>query len=99
MRVEIRNLAKTFDTYKALDQVSLAVPEGELCALLGPAGSGRTALVRVIAGRECPDCGEVRLAGEDMVRRDARERRVGFVFQHDALCRHRSVFETGCFGP
>jgi len=98
MRVEIRNLTKTFDTYKALDQVSLDVPEGEFCALLGPSGSGKTTLLRIIAGLEFPDCGEVRFAGENMVRRDARERQVGFVFQHYALFRHMSVFENVAFG-
>ena len=98
MRVEIRNLTKTFDTYKALDQVSLDVREGEFCALLGPSGSGKTTLLRIIAGLEFPNCGEVRFAGEDMVRRDARERQVGFVFQHYALFRHMSVFENVAFG-
>ena len=98
MRVEIRNLTKTFDAYKALDQVSLDVREGEFCALLGPSGSGKTTLLRIIAGLEFPNCGEVRFAGEDMVRRDARERQVGFVFQHYALFRHMSVFENVAFG-
>ena len=98
MRVEIRNLTKTFDAYTALDEVSLDVREGEFCALLGPSGSGKTTLLRIIAGLEFPDRGEVRFAGEDMVRRDARERQVGFVFQHYALFRHMSVFENVAFG-
>jgi sulfate transport system ATP-binding protein len=98
MRVEIRHLSKTFDAYKALDEVSLDVREGEFCALLGPSGSGKTTLLRIIAGLEFPDQGEVRFAGEDVVRRDARERQVGFVFQHYALFRHMSVFENVAFG-
>jgi sulfate/thiosulfate transport system ATP-binding protein len=98
MRVEIRQLTKTFDAYTALDQVSLDVREGEFCALLGPSGSGKTTLLRIIAGLEFPDGGAVRFAGEDMVRRDARERQVGFVFQHYALFRHMSVFENVAFG-
>ena len=98
MRVEIRNLTKTFDAYKALDEVTLDVREGEFCALLGPSGSGKTTLLRIIAGLEFPDCGEVRFAGEDVVGRDARERQVGFVFQHYALFRHMSVFENVAFG-
>ena len=98
MRVEIRRLSKTFDAYKALEEVSLDVREGEFCALLGPSGSGKTTLLRIIAGLEFPDHGEVRFAGEDVVRRQARERQVGFVFQHYALFRHMSVFENVAFG-
>jgi sulfate transport system ATP-binding protein len=98
MRVEIRRLTKTFDAYTALDEVSLDVREGEFCALLGPSGSGKTTLLRIIAGLEFPDQGEVCFAGEDVVRRAARERQVGFVFQHYALFRHMSVFENVAFG-
>src|SRR5918996_1703120 len=98
MRVEIRHLTKTFDAYTALDAVSLDVREGEFCALLGPSGSGKTTLLRIIAGLEFPDGGEVRFAGENVVGRDARERQVGFVFQHYALFRHMSVFENVAFG-
>ena len=64
----------------------------------GPSGSGKTTLLRIIAGLEFPDSGEVRFAGEDVVRRDARERQVGFVFQHYALFRHMTVFENVAFG-
>jgi sulfate transport system ATP-binding protein len=98
MRVEIRDLTKTFDAYKALHQVSLDVREGEFCALLGPSGSGKTTLLRIIAGLEFPDRGDVRFAGEDVIGRDARERQVGFVFQHYAVFRHMSVFENVAFG-
>jgi sulfate transport system ATP-binding protein len=98
MRVEIRHLTKAFGTYTALDAVSLDIREGEFCALLGPSGSGKTTLLRIIAGLEFPDRGEVRFAGEDVVGRDARERQVGFVFQHYALFRHMSVFENVAFG-
>ncbi len=98
MRVEIRDLSKTFGTYAALHGVTLDVVEGEFCALLGPSGSGKTTLLRIIAGLEFPDQGEVRFAGENVVSRDARERQVGFVFQHYALFRHMSVFENVAFG-
>jgi sulfate transport system ATP-binding protein len=91
-------LTKTFNAYTALDEVSLDIREGEFCALLGPSGSGKTTLLRIIAGLEFPDRGEVRFAGEDVVRRDARERQVGFVFQHYALFRHMTVFENVAFG-
>jgi sulfate transport system ATP-binding protein len=98
MRVEVRNLTKTFGPYIALDEVSLDIREGEFCALLGPSGSGKTTLLRIVAGLEFPDHGAIRFAGEDVVQRDARERQVGFVFQHYALFRHLSVFENVAFG-
>jgi sulfate transport system ATP-binding protein len=74
------------------------VATGELVALLGPSGSGKTTLLRIIAGLEAPDAGSVLLEGEDATSRNARERRVGFVFQHYALFRHMSVFENVAFG-
>ena len=98
MSIEVRGLSRRFDGFAALQGVDLRVEPGELVALLGPSGSGKTTLLRIIAGLEFPDAGEVRFAGEDMVRRDARERQVGFVFQHYALFRHMSVFENVAFG-
>src|SRR4029450_9432184 len=69
-----------------------------LAPLLGPSGSGKTTLLRIIAGLEFPDAGRVLFDGEDATERSARERRVGFVFQHYALFRHMTVFENGAFG-
>jgi sulfate transport system ATP-binding protein len=82
----------------ALDDVSLDVPGGELVALLGPSGSGKTTLLRIIAGLEPPDSGTILFHGEDATDQPARERQVGFVFQHYALFRHMSVFENVAFG-
>ena len=76
MRVEIRHLTKSFDAYKALDEVSLDVREGEFCAP-GPVRLGKTTLLRIIAGLEFPDRGEVRFAGEDVVRRRRASARSG----------------------
>jgi sulfate/thiosulfate transport system ATP-binding protein len=78
--------------------VDLEIPSGELVALLGPSGSGKTTLLRIIAGLEFADSGSVRFDGNDISGQTARERRVGFVFQHYALFRHMTVFENIAFG-
>jgi sulfate transport system ATP-binding protein len=98
MSIEARGITKRFGHFKALDDVSLSVKEGELVALLGPSGSGKTTLLRIIAGLDFADVGNVHFDGEDATERSARERRVGFVFQHYALFRHMSVFENVAFG-
>jgi len=96
--IEVRSVSKSFGSFLALDDVSLRVGDGELVALLGPSGGGKTSLLRIIAGLEEPDRGSVLFGGEDATRRDARDRRVGFVFQHYALFRRMSVFENVAFG-
>ncbi len=98
MSIEIRNVNKYFGTYHALRDVNLEFASGELTALLGPSGCGKTSLLRIIAGLEQPDSGQVLLHGEDSTDRHVRERRVGFVFQHYALFRHMTVAENVAFG-
>jgi len=100
MSIEIRNISKTFGTFKALDNVSLTVASGELVALVGPSGSGKTTLLRIIAGLEQADPGEgsILFHDEDVARRHVSTRGVGFVFQHYALFRHMNVFENVAFG-
>jgi sulfate transport system ATP-binding protein len=98
MSISVRGVSKRFGKFVALDQVSIEVPGGALVALLGPSGSGKTTLLRIIAGLETADEGAVLYQGEDMSQRSARERNVGFVFQHYALFRHLNVFENIAFG-
>jgi sulfate transport system ATP-binding protein len=98
MSIEVEHIRKVFGTHQALKDVSLRIETGELMALLGPSGSGKTTLLRIIAGLELPDSGSVRLHDEDATRSTARDRQVGFVFQHYALFRHMTVFENIAFG-
>jgi sulfate transport system ATP-binding protein len=98
MSISIGQITKRFGQFTALDDVCLDVPPGCLLALLGPSGSGKTTLLRILAGLEHPDCGSILFQDEDVTRQAARDRGVGFVFQHYALFRHMSVFENVAFG-
>src|SRR5687767_1612675 len=98
MGIEVRDIHKNFGSFVALRGVSFAVKTGELVALLGPSGSGKTTLLRIIAGLDTADSGTVIFDGEDATKRSARDRGVGFVFQHYALFRHMTVFENVAFG-
>ena len=98
MSIEVRSISKSFGAFKALDNVNLSLPSGELIALLGPSGCGKTTLLRIIAGLEYADEGTIILSGEDASKKHVRDRHVGFVFQHYALFRHMTVFENVAFG-
>jgi sulfate transport system ATP-binding protein len=98
MSIRIAGVTKQFGPFRALDDVSLDVAQGSLTALLGPSGSGKTTLLRIIAGLEDADSGKVLYDEADVTRRPARDRNVGFVFQHYALFRHMTVFENVAFG-
>jgi sulfate transport system ATP-binding protein len=100
MSISIQSISKTFGGYKALEDVSLEVPNGSLTALLGPSGSGKTTLLRIVAGLEFADDGpgKVLFHGEDVSETPAGRRGVGFVFQHYALFRHMTVAQNIAFG-
>ncbi|MEN9374056.1 MAG: Sulfate/thiosulfate import ATP-binding protein CysA [Pseudomonadota bacterium] len=98
MSITIQNISKAFGSFKALNHVNLEIESGELVALLGPSGCGKTTLLRIIAGLESPDSGNILFSGEDTTNVHVRERQVGFVFQHYALFRHMTVFDNVAFG-
>jgi len=98
MSIQIRNITKTFGNFRALKGINFDIEPGELVALLGPSGCGKTTLLRIIAGLDWPDSGQILFHGVDATSRHVREREVGFVFQHYALFRHMTVFENIAFG-
>jgi sulfate transport system ATP-binding protein len=98
MSIEVKNITKDFGPTRVLDDINLRIDSGELVALLGPSGCGKTTLLRIIAGLETADTGSIYLEDDEATYTGARERQVGFVFQHYALFRHMSVFENVAFG-
>jgi sulfate transport system ATP-binding protein len=91
MQISIRQVTKRFESTQALSQVSFDIPDGELVALLGPSGCGKTTLLRIIAGLESPDDGEILFGDTDSTSLKVKDRGVGFVFQHYALFKHMTV--------
>src|ERR1700741_4943385 len=98
MGITVVELTKKFGDFVALDEVSVAIPEGSLTALLGPSGSGKSTLLRVIAGLEEPDAGQVLIGSEDVTEQPARARGGGMVFQHYAAFKHMTVYDNVAFG-
>jgi len=98
MSITIQNLNKHFGSFHALKNINLNVPTGKLVSLLGPSGCGKTTLLRIIAGLENADGGNILFDGQDVTAKHVRERKVGFVFQHYALFRHMNVFDNVAFG-
>src|SRR5688500_15254051 len=96
MDIEVRNICKSFGSFVALNDVPLDFPGGELVALLGPSGCGKTTMLRVIAGLEVPDSGQVLLDGTTVSAPGRtyvppHRRQLGFVFQDLALWPHLTV--------
>src|SRR5918992_856604 len=98
MGIETAGIHKSFDGHVALDDVSVVVPEGSLTAILGPSGGGKSTLLRVIAGLEEPDAGQVLINGRDVTSDPAQSRGIGFVFQHYAAFKHMTVRDNVAFG-
>ena len=96
--VEFRRVVKSFGTQTVLPGFDLAVREGEFLTLLGPSGCGKTTLLRLLAGFESPDAGEILLDGVDLAGLPPERRPVNVVFQSYALFPHLDVFENVAFG-
>ena len=96
--LELAGLTRKFGSQVAVDSVSLSVNSGELLALVGASGSGKTTTLRMAAGYEVPDAGQVILDGRDITELTAQKRGFGMVFQHYALFPHMSVQDNVAFG-
>ena len=96
--LELRDVTKRFPGHVAVRNLSLAVPRGQLLALLGPSGSGKTTTLRLLAGFERPDTGAVIVGGADVTALSPAARHIGMVFQHYALFPHLTVGENVAFG-
>jgi sulfate transport system ATP-binding protein len=98
MSIEVAHVGKRFGSFVALDDVSVDIPSGQLLALLGPSGGGKSTLLRIIAGLERADSGAIHIDGVDATRLSPQRRNVGFVFQHYAAFKHLSVRRNVAFG-
>jgi sulfate transport system ATP-binding protein len=98
MSIELRNVSKRFGDVVAVDDVSLTVADGELVALLGPSGGGKTTVLRMIAGLEVQTSGDVLIRGERMNDVPVQKRNIGFVFQSYALFKTMTVHDNIAFG-
>ena len=96
--LELESVTKSFKTGPAVDQLSLAVEAGEIVAVFGPSGAGKTVLLRLIAGIEEPDSGIVRIAGRDCTQDSPEVRGVGMAFQNFALFPHMSAYDNVASG-
>jgi len=98
MSIKIAGVGKRFGDFIALEDIDLDIATGELTALLGPSGGGKSTLLRIIAGLEVADTGSVEIQGVDATGLPAQKRNVGFVFQHYAAFRHLTVAGNVGFG-
>ena len=96
--LQIRNVVKDFDGHRAVDNVSIDIGRGEVFALLGSSGCGKTTLLRMLAGFETPTSGSIALGGNDLAGLPPYERPMNMMFQSYALFPHLTVFDNVAFG-
>lgn len=96
--VELIGVKKWYGSFAAVKGIDLAISKGEMVSLLGPSGCGKTTTLRMIAGLEYPDTGEVRIRGNVVTDVPTYRRNIGMVFQNYALFPHMTVFENIAFG-
>src|SRR5574343_1937907 len=94
----IRNLVKSFDGVRAVDDISVNINKGEIFALLGSSGCGKSTLLRMLAGFETPTSGQILLGGQNIVSVPPYQRPVNMMFQSYALFPHLTVWDNVAFG-
>jgi ABC-type Fe3+/spermidine/putrescine transport system ATPase subunit len=99
MLLEVLHVSKSYPGLPVLEEASFGVAAGEIICLLGPSGCGKTTLLRIIAGLETPDTGQVIFDGRDLADTPVHQRNFGFMFQDYALFPHKDVFANVAFGP
>lgn len=98
MSISLTNLSKWFGNVLVVNNLSLQVPGGELFVLLGASGSGKSTVLRMIAGLTRPQSGTIELNGKDVTTLPPQSRGVGFVFQNYSIFRHMNVADNVEFG-
>ncbi|MBE6185478.1 MAG: ABC transporter ATP-binding protein [Bacillus sp. (in: Bacteria)] len=98
MHIEVRELEKHFGSFHAINKTNFQIQKGHLVGLLGPSGGGKTSILKMLAGLEQPDSGEILFNGTLANSLPVQKRGIGFVFQNYALFKHMSVFENIAFG-
>src|SRR2546425_4010545 len=98
MSIELKDVTKQFAGVTAVNNVTFSVRDGELMALLGPSGGGKTTVLRMIAGLEMPTTGDVFIRGQRVNDLSVQQRNIGFVFQNYALFKSMNVFKNIAFG-
>jgi sulfate transport system ATP-binding protein len=96
--IEVKNINKKFGSFYAVNDVSFTIEKGKLIGLLGPSGGGKTTILRILAGLEYADSGDIYFDGQRVNDVLPQDRGIGFVFQNYALFRHMTVFQNIAFG-
>ncbi len=99
MLLEVSHVSKSYPGLPVLEEASFGVAAGEIVCLLGPSGCGKTTLLRIVAGLEAPDTGQVIFDGRDLAETPVHQRNFGFMFQDYALFPHKDVTANVAFGP
>lgn len=100
--IELKHITKLYGRFKALDDINLTIPDGEIMGIIGQSGAGKSTLIRCINMLEPPTSGEVIINGKDMTKHSARElreerKKIGMIFQHFNLLSNRTVYQNVAF--
>ena len=96
--ISVKGLSKSYGRFEAVRNVSFDIGKGRLIGLLGPSGGGKTTILRMLAGLETPDAGDIYFHNKRVNDLPPQKRGIGFVFQNYALFRHMTVFDNVAFG-